>query len=45
VAVGAAETTPVIAVTNLVRTLKLLKDAGCGSWARMLPLNGARGRS
>ena len=28
VAVGAAETTPVIAVTNLVRTLKLLKDAG-----------------
>jgi 23S rRNA (guanosine2251-2'-O)-methyltransferase len=28
VAVGAAETTPVVAVTNLVRTLKLLKDAG-----------------
>ncbi len=28
VAVGAAETTPVAAVTNLVRTLKLLKDAG-----------------
>src|SRR2546429_31355 len=28
VAVGAAETTPVIVVTNLVRTLKLLKDAG-----------------
>jgi 23S rRNA (guanosine2251-2'-O)-methyltransferase len=27
VAVGAAETTPVVAVTNLVRTLKLLKDA------------------
>ena len=27
-AVGAAETTPVVAVTNLVRTLKLLKDAG-----------------
>jgi 23S rRNA (guanosine2251-2'-O)-methyltransferase len=28
VAVGAAESTPVVAVTNLVRTLKLLKDAG-----------------
>lgn len=28
VAVGAAETTPVVMVTNLVRTLKLLKDAG-----------------
>ncbi|HYB32259.1 MAG TPA: 23S rRNA (guanosine(2251)-2'-O)-methyltransferase RlmB [Steroidobacteraceae bacterium] len=28
VAVGAAETTPVVAVTNLVRTLKLLKDSG-----------------
>jgi 23S rRNA (guanosine2251-2'-O)-methyltransferase len=28
VAVGAAETTPVVAVTNLVRTLKLLKDGG-----------------
>lgn len=28
VAVGAAETTPVVAVTNLVRTLRLLKDAG-----------------
>jgi 23S rRNA (guanosine2251-2'-O)-methyltransferase len=27
VAVGAAETTPVVAVTNLVRTLKLLKEA------------------
>jgi 23S rRNA (guanosine2251-2'-O)-methyltransferase len=27
VAVGAAETTPVVAVTNLVRTLRLLKDA------------------
>lgn len=27
VAAGAAETTPVVAVTNLVRTLKLLKDA------------------
>jgi len=28
VAAGAAETTPVAAVTNLVRTLRLLKDAG-----------------
>ena len=28
VAVGAAEATPVVAVTNLVRTLKLLKEAG-----------------
>ncbi|MGA9368354.1 MAG: 23S rRNA (guanosine(2251)-2'-O)-methyltransferase RlmB [Steroidobacteraceae bacterium] len=28
VAVGAAETTPVVPVTNLVRTLKLLKQAG-----------------
>ena len=28
VAVGAAETTPVVSVTNLVRALKLLKDAG-----------------
>ncbi|MGH7125525.1 MAG: 23S rRNA (guanosine(2251)-2'-O)-methyltransferase RlmB [Stellaceae bacterium] len=28
VAVGAAETTPVVAVTNLVRTLRLLKNAG-----------------
>ena len=28
VAVGAAETTPVVTVTNVVRTLKLLKDAG-----------------
>ena len=28
VAVGAAETTPVVPVTNLVRTLRLLKDAG-----------------
>ncbi len=28
VAVGAAETTPVVSVTNLARTLKLLKDAG-----------------
>ena len=32
VAVGAAETTPVVAVTNLVRTLKLL---GCGSLAAL----------
>jgi 23S rRNA (guanosine2251-2'-O)-methyltransferase len=31
VAAGAAETTPVVAVTNLVRTLKLLKDANV--WA------------
>jgi 23S rRNA (guanosine2251-2'-O)-methyltransferase len=28
VAVGAAETTPVVVVTNLARTLKLLKEAG-----------------
>jgi 23S rRNA (guanosine2251-2'-O)-methyltransferase len=28
VAVGAADTTPVVAVTNLARTLKLLKEAG-----------------
>jgi 23S rRNA (guanosine2251-2'-O)-methyltransferase len=28
VATGAAETTPVVSVTNLVRTLKLLKEAG-----------------
>ena len=28
VAVGAAETTPLVSVTNLVRTLKLLKQAG-----------------
>jgi 23S rRNA (guanosine2251-2'-O)-methyltransferase len=28
VAAGAAETTPVVAVTNLVRTLKLLKEGG-----------------
>jgi 23S rRNA (guanosine2251-2'-O)-methyltransferase len=28
VAAGAADTTPVVAVTNLVRTLRLLKDAG-----------------
>ncbi|MCC6171872.1 MAG: 23S rRNA (guanosine(2251)-2'-O)-methyltransferase RlmB [Gammaproteobacteria bacterium] len=29
VAAGAAETTPVAVVTNLARTLRLLKDAGC----------------
>jgi len=29
VAAGAAETTPVVSVTNLARTLRLLKDAGC----------------
>jgi 23S rRNA (guanosine2251-2'-O)-methyltransferase len=28
VAAGAAETTPVVTVTNLARTLQLLKDAG-----------------
>jgi len=28
VAVGAAETTPVVSVTNLARALKLLKEAG-----------------
>jgi 23S rRNA (guanosine2251-2'-O)-methyltransferase len=28
IAVGAADTTPVVAVTNLARTLKLLKEAG-----------------
>ena len=28
VAAGAAESTPVVAVTNLARSLKLLKDAG-----------------
>ena len=31
VAAGAAESTPVVAVTNLVRTLKLLKEAGLWS--------------
>lgn len=31
VAAGAAESTPVVAVTNLVRSLKLLKDAGLWS--------------
>ncbi len=33
VAAGAAETTPIAVVTNLARTLRLLKEAGCGSWA------------
>ncbi len=28
VAAGAAETTPVVVVTNLARTLRLLKEAG-----------------
>jgi 23S rRNA (guanosine2251-2'-O)-methyltransferase len=40
VAVGAAETTPVIAVTNLVRTLKLLKEAGL--WVVGADAEGAR---
>ena len=49
VAAGAAETTPVVAVTNLARTLKLLKEAGLwvvgadvagGSEARQLDLTG-----
>jgi 23S rRNA (guanosine2251-2'-O)-methyltransferase len=49
VAVGAAETTPVVAVTNLVRTLKLLKGAGLwvvgadaagGKLARQVDLTG-----
>ncbi len=40
VAVGAAETTPVVAVTNLVRTLKLLKDAGL--WVVGADAEGAR---
>jgi 23S rRNA (guanosine2251-2'-O)-methyltransferase len=40
VAVGAAETTPVVAVTNLVRTLKLLKDAGL--WIVGADADGAR---
>ena len=34
VAAGAAETTPLAVVTNLARTLRLLKEAGCGSWVR-----------
>jgi 23S rRNA (guanosine2251-2'-O)-methyltransferase len=50
VAVGAAETTPVVTVTNLVRTLKLLKDAGLwvvgadaegAKWAHEVDLKGA----
>ena len=40
VAVGAAETTPVVAVTNLVRTLKLLKEAGL--WVVGADADGAR---
>jgi 23S rRNA (guanosine2251-2'-O)-methyltransferase len=40
VAVGAAETTPVVAVTNLVRTLKLLKQAGL--WVAGADIGGAR---
>ena len=35
VAAGAAETTPVVTVTNLVRTLKLLQEGG--------PVGGGRG--
>src|ERR1700716_2630330 len=40
VAVGAAETTPVVAVTNLVRTLKLLKEASL--WVVGADAEGAR---
>jgi 23S rRNA (guanosine2251-2'-O)-methyltransferase len=40
VAVGAAETTPVVAVTNLVRTLKMLKEAGL--WVVGADAEGAR---
>lgn len=40
VAVGAAETTPVVAVTNLVRTLKLLKQAGL--WVTGADIGGDR---
>ena len=40
VATGAAETTPVIAVTNLVRTLKLLQEAGL--WVVGADAEGAR---
>jgi 23S rRNA (guanosine2251-2'-O)-methyltransferase len=40
VAVGAAETTPVVAVTNLVRTLKMLKEAGM--WVVGADAEGAR---
>jgi 23S rRNA (guanosine2251-2'-O)-methyltransferase len=40
VAVGAADTTPVVAVTNLVRTLKLLQEAGL--WVVGADADGAR---
>jgi 23S rRNA (guanosine2251-2'-O)-methyltransferase len=40
VAVGAAETTPVVAVTNLVRTLKLLKEGGL--WVVGADVDGAK---
>jgi 23S rRNA (guanosine2251-2'-O)-methyltransferase len=40
VAVGAAETTPVVSVTNLVRTLKLLQEAGL--WVVGADADGAR---
>lgn len=40
VAVGAAETTPVVAVTNLVRTLKVLQEAGL--WVVGADADGAR---
>jgi 23S rRNA (guanosine2251-2'-O)-methyltransferase len=40
VAVGAAETTPVVPVTNLVRTLKLLQEAGL--WVVGADAEGAR---
>lgn len=40
VAVGAAETTPVVPVTNLVRTLKLLK--GAGLWVVGADVEGAK---
>jgi 23S rRNA (guanosine2251-2'-O)-methyltransferase len=41
VAAGAAETIPVVAVTNLVRTLKLLKDSGL--WIVGADAEGPRG--
>jgi 23S rRNA (guanosine2251-2'-O)-methyltransferase len=40
VATGAAETTPVVAVTNLVRTLKMLQEAGL--WVVGADAEGAR---
>jgi 23S rRNA (guanosine2251-2'-O)-methyltransferase len=40
VAVGAAETTPVVPVTNLVRTLKLLQ--GAGAWVVGADADGAK---